>query len=92
MSAVRAAGQRVQVVDPAHRLWGKVGSVAFFVGDNVYVTFEDLSWAPTRMFFIDQLGPARAGQQRKASDWTKLLRRLRRAVRRRQSGESPTGS
>jgi hypothetical protein len=52
---LRAAGDFVEVVDVSSKLYGKVGTVAFFVGDNVYVTFSDVRWSPTKMFFPAQL-------------------------------------
>jgi hypothetical protein len=52
---VEVAGPHVEVIDARSKLHGRVGVVEFFVADNVYVTFDGLRWAPTRMFFPEQL-------------------------------------
>jgi hypothetical protein len=54
-AAFPCAGERVEVIDRRHKLFGRVGTIAYFVGDNVYVTFTQLRWSKTRMLFADQL-------------------------------------
>jgi hypothetical protein len=59
----RAAGDYVEVVDATSRAHHKVGRVAFFVADNIYVTFRGAYRSSTKMFFPDQLRPAAAPQE-----------------------------
>ncbi len=76
--AIDAAGQHVEVIDARSKLHGSVGVVAFFVGDNIYVTFEGLRWAPTNMFFADQLravpAPQRSLRRNAAATFVRGLR------------------
>ena len=55
------AGDRVEIVDASHRLHREVGTVDFFVGDNVYVRFPNRRWRSVRMFFPVQLLLVRSG-------------------------------
>jgi hypothetical protein len=59
---IRAAGDYVEVIDASSKLYRKLGYVAFFVGDNIYVTFPAVRWFSTKMFFPEQLSPADAPQ------------------------------
>jgi hypothetical protein len=58
-----AAGDYVEVVDATSRAHHKVGRIAFFVADNIYVTFRGAYRSSTKMFFPDQLRPAAAPQE-----------------------------
>jgi hypothetical protein len=57
--------------------------VAFFVGDNVFVSFGDTAWSPVRMFFPEQLR-ARAERRRvpRARRAPLVVRRLRASLAR----------
>lgn len=57
-AAFPRAGDAVEVIDRHHKLFGFAGTIAYFVGDNVYVRFANLRWSKTRMFFPDQLRAA----------------------------------
>ena len=48
-------GDRVEIVDPSHRLYRMNGIVRFCVGDNIYVRFAGLRWRSVRVFFPEQL-------------------------------------
>lgn len=48
-------GERVEIVDPSHRLYRRIGSVRFLVGDNIYVRIAGVRWRPVRVFFPEQL-------------------------------------
>jgi hypothetical protein len=71
---IRAAGDYVEVIDASSKLYRKFGYVAFFVGDNIYVTFPDVRWFSTKMFFPEQLSAADAPQHqlRPAGVWVPL--------------------
>jgi len=60
-----AAGDYAEVVDTSNELHGNIGVVAFFVGDNVYVTFPDVRRSPTKMFFLEQLRAVTAPQHQR---------------------------
>jgi hypothetical protein len=74
---IRTAGDRVEVVDPTHRLAGRAGTVEFFVRDNVCVRFDDVWWLPKRMVFVDQLRLVTAAEQTASERPVTLLRRVR---------------
>jgi hypothetical protein len=74
---IRAAGQYVDVIDHRHKLYGKCGRVVFFVGDNIYVKFSANRWAPTRMFFPEQLKLSGApNPKRRFAAVTALIRKV----------------
>jgi hypothetical protein len=62
-AAFPCAGDCVEVIDRQHKLYGRAGTIAYFVGNNVYVTFAKLRWSKTRMFFPDQLRAVYADQE-----------------------------
>ncbi len=49
------AGDLVEIVDPTNRLYRAVGSVEYFVDDNIYVRFPNRRWRSLRMLFPKQL-------------------------------------
>jgi hypothetical protein len=71
---IRAAGDYVEVIDASSKRYRQVGSVAFFVGDNIYVRFHDVRWwLPTKMFFPEQLRPAAAPQHQRPPAGASML-------------------
>ena len=85
-ATIRAAGDTVEVIDAGNRLHGKRGVVAFFVGDNVYVTFAEVRWSRTRMFFRDQLRLTESAQPaRRINTPPSIVHKLRVSLQRSRS-------